>query len=236
MNLRRIDLLMWGTLLIWNSSSSADLLRNSSFENVPGPAIGQGILPSDFATAAGPFLVGADTYSNDGSFGLSPSEFGNFPGIVALDGIRFVAGAEFAGVKEAFGQQLTTPLTSQGVYRFSAGLLQSPRFPTAGGFSLILSPSISLFDPGAEVVGQLSATSAIGIWQDRSVDFVAPSGSGNLSYLILAPFTVGPDATYIAIDRMNLVAVPEVGSVTMTGFIALLVGSGIVRHRQRMSK
>jgi hypothetical protein len=227
---------MWGTLLVWNTSSSADLLRNSSFENVPGPAFGQGILPSDFATAGGPFLVGADTYSNDGSFGLSPSEFGNFPGIVALEGIRFVAAAEFGGVKEAFGQQLTTPLSSQGVYRFSAGLLQSPRFPTAGGFSLILSPSISLFDPEAEVVGQLSATSAIGIWQDRSVDFVAPSGSGNLSYLILAPFATGPDTAYIAIDRMNLVAVPEASSVILTGIILLLVGTWIVRHRRLLTK
>jgi hypothetical protein len=193
-------------------------------------------LPSDFATSAGPFLVGADTYSNDGSFGLSPSEFGNFPGIVALDGIRFVAAAEFVGVKEAFGQQLTTPLSSQGVYRFSAGLLQSPRFPTAGGFSLILSPSISLFDPEAEVVGQLSATTAIGIWQDRSVDFVAPSGSSNLSYLILAPLAAGPDTVYIAIDRMSLVAVPEASSFIYSGMIVLLIGLRILRHRHVMAR
>lgn len=87
----------------------ADLLVNPSFETVPSSETGQGFLPSDFVSAAS-IDPGADTYSNDGSYGLTPAAFGNFPGLTAQDGIRWVAGADFGTTSEAFGQALSTPL------------------------------------------------------------------------------------------------------------------------------
>jgi hypothetical protein len=93
--------------------SYANLIRNPSFEMIPGPVVGQGILPSEWIQLGSVPPV-ADTYSSDGSYGLLPADLGNFPGVTAFDGIRWVAGGSggipAAPVPEEFGQVLTTPL------------------------------------------------------------------------------------------------------------------------------
>jgi hypothetical protein len=224
---------VFGVVLVAAATASADLLRNGGFEAIPGPVSGQGILPSDFAAAGGPFLVGADTYSNDGSFGLFPFEFGNFPGITAAEGIRFVAAGDFGGVRESFGQELTQTLAPLGVYRLSAALHESPRFATRGSFSLLLSPTLAAADPAAVVVGQFSATEGTGGWEDRSFEFRAPGQADDLPFVILVPNAVGSDVTYVAMDRLSLVPVPEVSSWFLVAAGVFIVGVGRLHGRTR---
>ncbi len=107
-----IAIIIMAVLLVMPSFATP--LRNPSFEMIPGPVVGQGILPSDWIQLAP--SPGADTYSNDGSYGVLPGAFGNFPGITAHDGIRWVAGGggdiPAAPAPEVFGQMLTSPLIS----------------------------------------------------------------------------------------------------------------------------
>ena len=96
-------------LLTLSVCCKADLLLNGSFEFVPGSNAGQSLMPEDWVQTQ----VTADTYSNDGSYGLAPSDFNNFTGVTAQDGIRFIAGADGGasgtGI-EAFGQNLAVSL------------------------------------------------------------------------------------------------------------------------------
>jgi hypothetical protein len=91
-------------LAIWLftlGSVDAGIISNFSFEDVPGAFTGQALLPSGWQQVAIPPPYNTpDTYTNDGSYGLSPyglstSSFNNFTGVTASDGIRFVAGAAF---------------------------------------------------------------------------------------------------------------------------------------------
>src|SRR5690349_518562 len=97
--------LLVGFTLLTRPASAQNLLRNPGFETVPGNQPGEGILPSDWQ------LINStpDTYSNDGSFGLIPGNLGNFTGVTAHAGIRWVAG--WSAANEIFGQTLTNPLT-----------------------------------------------------------------------------------------------------------------------------
>ena len=56
-------------LLVFAQVANANLIRNASFEDIPGAAFGQGIMPSEWVIANS----SPDTYSNDGSYGLAPS-------------------------------------------------------------------------------------------------------------------------------------------------------------------
>lgn len=196
-------------------SADADLLRNPSFESVPSNAVGQGLLPNDFASSASPFLVGADTYSNDGSYGLFPSDFGNFPGIVAQEGIRFVAG----GIREAFGQLLSTPFAPNQQYTVSAFILASPRFATNGAFEIFLSPTNSVDDAGIVFVGSFAPSTAASVWQERGLTFAAPVNASSLPYMIFSPYSTNPSGGYFAIDHVSVV--PEPSRVAMPSMIAL---------------
>src|SRR4051812_19926961 len=77
------------------SDARGQLLINGNFESVSGSAFDQGYLPSNFVQC-GNVSPGADTYSVDGSYGIPPGGYGNFFEAPAADGIRFVAGADFA--------------------------------------------------------------------------------------------------------------------------------------------
>ena len=52
-----------------SSAANANLIKNASFEDVPDASTGQGILPSDWVNIPPPTPT-ADTYSNDGSYGV----------------------------------------------------------------------------------------------------------------------------------------------------------------------
>lgn len=216
-------------------AARCDLLLNPSFETVPNSTVGQGLLPSDYSTSSGPFLVGADTYSNDGSYGLFPSDFGNFPGVVAQDGIRFVAGGDFSGVRETFGQQLAATLTPNASYTISAFLRESPRFAIHGGYEILLSPSISFFDSGVVSVGQLGATTGTSSWEARELTFVAPINANALPFMILAPYSVNADVAYIGIDNLSLTVVPEASSCLLASIGAAAACGAFWRRRSHKS-
>lgn len=220
-------------VIFCSAISEASILNNESFEAVPGPAYSQGILPSDYATAAGPFIVGADTYSNDGSYGLFPSDFGNFPGVSAEDGIRFVAAADFGGgVREAFGQLLSVPLTPNALYRFSGFVQESPRLGN-GGYELLLSPSISMFDAGIVSVGLIGPTTTESGWELRTLDFTAPVNANQLSYIIFSPYSSSPNGAYIGLDNLSLTVVPEMPSWGLIGIVCVPAMLFIARRRRQ---
>ena len=54
------------------AQAAANLVRNASFETVIGVVHDQGFLPAEFEQT-GNISPGADTYSNDDSFGIQPS-------------------------------------------------------------------------------------------------------------------------------------------------------------------
>jgi hypothetical protein len=71
------------------SPAAANLLVNGSFEAPAGFAQGtQGVMPPAWnVTNHTP-----DLFSSDGSFGLSPTQFNNFTGVTAQQGLGWVAG------------------------------------------------------------------------------------------------------------------------------------------------
>lgn len=194
------------------TQAAGNLIRNASFETVNGVVHDQGYLPAEFEQT-GNISPGADTYSNDDSYGIQPGGFGNFTGTTAQDGIRFAAGADFGSFAfvEAFGQQLSAPLMAGATYDFSGWIADSFRAGTTrGGFDLLLSPSTTFGDAGAVMVGSLAPTTGVGGWEYRTLSFVAPTNAGMLGYLIFAPRSVGASEAYIGIDNVSLTtAVPE---------------------------
>lgn len=211
--------------------AQANLIRNSSFETVPSSATGQGILPSDWIQL-GPD-PGADTYSNDGSYGLLPSVNGNFTGVSAFDGIRWIAG--WSIVPETFGQSLTNPLTPGLEYTLSAFLHQAqrPDLANPGTYEIGLAQDASL--SGLVMLGQFALTTDTGTWEQRSLTFVAPAGADTLPILVFRPTGTSAGTAYPGLDLVSLAAVPEPGSLALfgVGLPCLLV---IGRARRRCAR
>ena len=183
-----------------------NLLRNPSFEVVPNSATGQGRLPTDWISVS----ASADTYSNDGSYGLSPSGFGNFPTTTAHDGLRWVAGAFLNGLRERFGQSLTTPLVPGDEYTLSAHLIQAERsdLDHPGGYDILLTDSVNLDD--TRFLGRLEPTTDSGTWEPRALSFVAPLDAVSLPLLVFEPYVAaGAINAYPGIDLVSLQRVVE---------------------------
>lgn len=213
---------------LWTAGvAQASLIGNGSFENVPGTGPGfqdQGLMPSGWPTASGT----PDTYSNDGSFGLSPADFGNFPGITAFDGIRWVAGfsngrtAALTSIGgEAFGTGLVSALSAGATYTIQAMLIQALRgdLNNPGGYDVFLATGNTAGGlAGAVLLGGLAPTTGIGGWESRSLSFVAPADAAARGFLIFAPYQAGVGgSSYPGIDAVSLNsdagAVPEPASV-----------------------
>jgi len=217
-------------------SAWAGSLSNGSFESVPDSSTGQGLLPNNWLDA-GNIEPGADTYSNDGSYGLAPSDFGQFTGVVAADGIRWVAGADFAdGFHEAFSQLLGATLTPGASYIFSAAIHQSFGFdPGPGGYEVLLSPSAAFNDVGAVSLGTLAPTAGEDTWLSRSLTFTAPANASALPYFVLSPLAATDVSAYIGIDNVSLdanpnAAVPEPGTFTIFAIASGLMA--VIRFRR----
>jgi len=207
---------------VFVQAGPVNLLLNPSFEDNPG-GTGQGILPSNWLVSN----VTPDTYSNDGSYGLSPGDFGNFPGVTAFDGIRWVAGWSSAG-QERFGQTLAAPLTPNTKYDFSAYLHQAFRadlnFP--GGYNLYLTSAFNSNPLTGEFLGFFGVTS-VNSWEQFSLSFTAPSNADTLPFLMFAPIVTGAGSAYPGLDKVSLTAastgVPEPATLTL-----LLAGLGVL--------
>jgi hypothetical protein len=211
-------------LLLVASQAQANLIRNPSFEAIGALQTGQGFLPSDWIELAP--APGADTYSNDGSYGLPPSVLGNFTGVTAFDGIRWIAG--WSIIPETFGQSLTTPLTPGLEYTLSAFLHQAKRSNVAhpGTYEIGLAGDASL--ASLTVLGQFALTSDPDAWEARSLTFVAPAAAGTLPVLVFKPVGTSAGTAYPGLDLVSLTAtstVPEPSGLALLaiGFCSLLL-------------
>ena len=209
-------------MVLMASMANANLLRNASFEDVPSGSTGQNRMPSEWVASN----VSPDTYSNDGSYGLSPSGFGNFNGVTAYDGIRWVAGWSSAG-QERFGQTLTDNLISGTEYNFSGYLHQAFRsdLNNPGGYELFLTGTSTSTPLSGEYLGYLGATTSFSDgWQQYSFSFTATDAMASLDFLMFAPTKAGTGESYPGLDLVSLdaVAPPPNHSVPESTSIYLL--------------
>ncbi len=185
-----------------STTAGVSLLRNPSFEVIPGPQQGQGLMPSDWTIIA----VTPDTYSNDGTYGLPPSANGNFPGVVAQSGLRWVA-ALGTTTAEMFGQQLSSPLLPNQAYHITGWLHRALRADLAhpGTYELLLSSTPP--NPATSVVlGRFAPTTAQ-VWERRVLSFIAPADSTSRPWLIFKPAPTGSvPSTYPGLDTLDLQA------------------------------
>jgi hypothetical protein len=207
----RITSIVWRVLLFLTAAfslttplvvpaSAASFITNGSFETFSGPPIlGQGFLPDPWVT--GPF-PGADTYSNDGSFGLTPGAVGNFPGVTAYDGIRFVAG--WSAVPEPFGQPLASPLVAGAIYNITGALHQALRadIDHPGGYNVYA--ATGLFDASPLFLVSTGATTNDTAWEPFSVNFTAPAGVDSKLFLLFIPFETGSGPAYPGFDAFSV--------------------------------
>ena len=186
--------------------ASANLMRNPSFEDVTGSTHAQGLMPNDWvqaSTANGD--MNADTYSTDGSYGLSPSDYGDFVGVTAYDGTRWVAG--WSAADEVFGQWLTDPLIAGQQYVFSCAMVQSTRgdLNNPGGYDLYLCSDASLAGRSLGVLlGYVGSTSGSRNWEVFSMSFMAPANASTLGFLEFSPQGTGAGAVYPGLDGVSL--------------------------------
>ena len=184
-------------------ASAASFIINGSFESFSGPALfGQGFLPDPWVTVP----VGADVYSNDGSYGLSPSDFGNFTGVTAYDGIRFVAG--WSLVPERFGESLAAPLVAGATYNITGALHQALRsdLDHPGGYNVYAATGLN--DALPLFLVSTGATTNDTAWEPFSVNFTASNGVDSRPFLLFIPFDTGNGFAYPGFDAFALVATP----------------------------
>ncbi len=231
-------------LICFGGTAESAIITNGSFETVPSGATGQGILPSGWLNA--PIIVpGADTYSNDGSYGLAPSDFGNFTGVIAFDGIRWVAGSAFGRLStsttvggEAFGTTLAMALTPGTAYQLDAHLYQALRsdLNNPGGYHLFLASDNSAAGlAAATLLGALApTTTGVGAWEARSLGFVAPLDAASRPFLVFAPYQATAGNTYPGIDAVVLSAsaIPEPSSLALF----VLASTGLMAFRRRNTR
>lgn len=173
-----------------------NLIANADFEQVPGNQPGQGILPSGWVVVT----PSPDTYSNDGSFGLPPNGFNNFPGVTAFSGIRWVAG--WSAIPEVFGQTLAAPLVPGREYVLRGHLRIAERQDLRGAGTF----DISLRAQGQQpiTVGRRGDYVTYGTgWVERELRFTAPAGADVRPLIAFLPVAPGA-SSYIGCDLVSL--------------------------------
>lgn len=188
-----------------------NLLRNGSFEQVPGAATGQGLTPVGWLNIDGP-SPGAHTTSTDGSYGVAPGDWRHFLGITAFHGIRWVAaGHGYAGCSggacrpELFGQVLSATLEPGVDYQLSAQLLQSQRADVdhPGGYHVLLAGGFDLAT--TRLLGSLDPTTDSDDWETRELLSTAPPDADSLPLFLLRPYRArDTEYTYPGIDAVCL--------------------------------
>jgi len=222
--------LTYACLTIVSFNTNANLIRNASFEDVSNSNKGQGLMPNEWVRSN----VSPDTYSNDGSYGLLPSDGssgGNFTGVTAYNGIRWVAGWTEAG-QERFGQVLSEKLMMGVGYTMTGYLHQAvrPDLNHSGGYEIFLTDESSTAPSAGHYLGFLGQTSSTAEgWQQYSFSFLATAEMSRLSFLMFAP--VSSSSAYPGLDSVSLSAVPVPAAVWLFG--SGLIGlSGFIAKRK----
>ncbi len=194
-----------------------NLVRNPSFELVPGPQEGQGLLPTFWEQVEPAAVLNADTWSTDGLYGLHPDNpmiSPHYSGMSADDGVRWVAA--WSAIPEVFGQQLTAPLIPGRPYRIEASLLQSQRsdvsFP--GGYDVLLAESPSYLT--AVGVVSLPPTISADDWEEKLGLFVAPIDADQRPWLVFRPYAEFGSA-YPGMDSVALHELERDGDIDLDG-------------------
>lgn len=194
-----------GVMLASQAAGAANLIRNGSFEATPCATPcnqDQAYLPSEWLSLNST----PDTYSNDGSYGLTPDGYGNFTGAAAQDGIRWVAG--WSAIPEILGQVLSVPLVPGTSYTLTAYLREAvrPDLANPGTYEIELWDSTDYASSNKIVLGALQplATTQTA-WTPATMTFVAPAQASSFRVLALRPIKVSMD-TYPALDNLSLVA------------------------------
>ena len=220
------------------STTHANLLRNASFETVPiGSFHGQGFLPDDWIQGL-PTGINADTYSNDGSYGLASGN-ANFGSITAQNGIRWVAG--WSIVPESFSQQLSATLSVGQSYTLSGYLIQATRtdLDHVGGYDVYLTANSTLGSIGTGAfLGRLGPTTDSDSWEANSFNFTAPLNAGALPFFTFKPVaTSGAGEAYPGLDNLSLdvTVVPEPTTI-IAGALLLLPFAANALRRLRKSR
>ncbi|NEQ37937.1 MAG: S8 family serine peptidase [Okeania sp. SIO3I5] len=187
-----------------------NLIRNGSFEDVEGVTgtRGWGALPAGWINARrhnNARRYYADTYSEDGDFGVVANAYGNFSkDAKAQDGSRWVAGASISNNNEKFFQKLETPLEPGKTYELSAYLKRSIRSiqSNPGSYEFFLADSTEL--KSMIPLGAFELTDSDDEWERRSLSFIAPEAAKTHPYIVFSPIHSPAGDSYIAIDNVSL--------------------------------
>jgi RHS repeat-associated protein len=193
-----------GVETCWVCRESANLIRNAGFEDLDGlPLQGQGVLTAGWYS----MNLTPDVYSNDGSVGVFPADFGNFPGVTAIQGKRFAAG--WSSFTETMAQELDRPLRPGQSYRLSAKLRQAKRsdLNNSGGYTVAVT---NYYGPQSTTyprvtLGTLGPTVSSAVWASFSFEFVAPPGIETMPVIVFIPTRAGSGDVYPGLDDLALV-------------------------------
>jgi hypothetical protein len=185
-------------------ANAANLLRNGSFEATPCATpcgLTQAIVPADWV-ALTPGLLAPDTYSNDGSFGLSPQDYGNFTGVTAQDGIRWIAG--WSAYSETFGQVLSAPLIPGHQYVLTGYLRQAVRADLAFPGSYRVELWSDTTGTTKVALGSFAPTSGPVAWESRTLSFTAPVDAAGYTVIAFVAIKAARTDAYVGIDNLVL--------------------------------
>jgi hypothetical protein len=230
MNVGRIAafLVAAGTVLVSQTALAQNLLRNGSFEQTPcvTPCYqSRNVAPAEW-------LQGRDdrpaaTYSNDGSYGYTPDAYGNFTGVTAQDGIRWVA--VYSLYNEAFGQVLTKPLVPGATYTVSAFVRAAVRTDLTNPASVQFELWDSTAGTSAIVLGSFAMPIAAtqNDWELRTLTFTAPAQAAAYPMLFFRALKLKHGEVYPGVDNVSLIeGTGQGGSCSGAGGGATIVING----------
>lgn len=200
------------TLSMLATASASAQIVNGGFDSGFVASGGHAEVPAPWSsTVPGHAFVSFDTFDDSGANGMLPSTAGLFPGVTAHSGHRWVGGWEFEDMHEL----LSSTLTPGQQYIISAWV-HAPDTTigyAVGGweFGLGATPTST---PAIFATFPVAATWSAG-WIFQSATFTAPATSASTPYIFPRVYKPGSLSTYMAIDDIDIRAVPGPGPAAL---------------------